>query len=353
MKLIYKFFKHILFLFNPEFAHKLALKMLAFLSKTKLITFFFKLKTNKDNTATFLNLNFKNKLGIAAGLDKNGEYIKALADLGVGFIELGTVTPKPQPGNQKPRLFRLKKEQAIINRMGFNNIGIDGLLDNLKKYHRTIKSDHAQYPIIGINIGKNFATPIDNALDDYLLGLTKAYKYADYISINISSPNTANLRELQKTDYLDELLRTLKAKQIELKYKYDKYTPIALKIAPDLTDTEIKTICDLCIAHKIDAIIATNTTNEHQLLYDENGDKIQGGLSGKPLLEKSNHVLELVVKYTKNTNADSNIIIIGVGGINSAEDAQKKIELGADLVQVYSGMIYQGPSLVSDILSLK
>jgi dihydroorotate dehydrogenase len=350
MRWLYKkILRRILFLFDAELAHKIALQSLLILNRVTLLPWFLKTKKNKKSNDSFciLNLSFKNKIGIAAGLDKNGDYISVLAGLDPAFIELGTVTPRPQPGNLKPRLFRLEKEEAIINRMGFNNLGVDYLVNNVNAYKKSLQSRDV---IIGINIGKNFDTPLEFAINDYLICFKKAYLAADYISINISSPNTEKLRDLQQVDYLDNLLNLIKQEQANLYKKHNKYTPIALKIAPDLKDDEIKQICDLCLQYKIELIIVANTTIEHELLIDSQGSKIPGGLSGRPLFVKSNDVLKKVAEYIKNDKTYK-IFIIGVGGINSAADAIEKLELGADLVQVYSGLVYQGASLISDIIS--
>lgn len=348
-----KFFKKILFLLEAEKAHKITLKSLKILDKLGILgllnSFNFFNKNNKKTNYSLklLNLDFPNRIGLAAGLDKNGEYLSALSKLGFGFIEIGTVTPRPQGGNPKPRLFRLKKHSAIINRMGFNNLGIDNLINNVRNF----KKNKSNNIILGINIGKNFDTPIepiDLAVQDYIICLEKAYIYSDYIAVNISSPNTENLRLLQKADYLDVLLSKIKNKQLELNNKYDKYTPLALKIAPDLTIEEVNNIGNLCIKYNIDILIATNTTNNHELLFDKNNNKIAGGLSGQPLFSRSNIILQQIInKFTENNYRDK-IIIIAVGGINSAADAKVKFDLGADLVQIYSGLVYQGLSLVKD-----
>lgn len=358
--MLYEIYKKIIFLLEPEKAHKVTLICLKILSKLHLLRFFgvfFETKKNKVilshhgslDQSYQNNLIFKNRLGLAAGLDKNGDYLIALCDMGFGFIEVGTVTPKPQKGNPKPRLFRLPKERAIINRMGFNNKGIDYLLKKVEESKPYLIKHNT---ILGINIGKNATTPVGEAANDYLICFEKSYKLADYICINISSPNTANLRQLQNTEYLDNLLMLLKNKQLELEKKSKKYTPIALKIAPDLSSEEITNICDLIIKYKIDIVIATNTTNEHDLLYDKNNIKIAGGLSGSPLYEKSNQVLMQVINSLRKSDHKKNVIVIAVGGTESGEDAKYKLDLGADLVQVYTGLIYRGPGLIKQILSI-
>ncbi|MBP9721854.1 MAG: quinone-dependent dihydroorotate dehydrogenase [Gammaproteobacteria bacterium] len=355
--MLYYIFKKIIFLFEPEFSHKLTFKLLNILDKLKVLDLYeifnknkFKLDFNPDFNPDrkFNHLKFKNKLGLAAGVDKNGEYILPISKLGFGFIEVGTITPKPQIGNAKPRLFRLKDQEAIINRMGFNNIGIDNLIKNIIKTKNKLSKNNI---ILGVNIGKNAATPIEKAIDDYLICFEKAYLISDYICINISSPNTQNLRNLQEKEYLNNLLSQITLKRQDLINIHQKHTPIALKIAPDLTFNEIADICDLIIKYKIDIIIATNTTNEDKLLYNKDNMKIMGGLSGRPLCNKSNSILVQVVDYFKSKDYRKNIIIIAVGGIGSVEDAQHKLSLGADLIQLYTGLVYKGPKLARDILT--
>ncbi|NOR81187.1 MAG: quinone-dependent dihydroorotate dehydrogenase, partial [Methyloprofundus sp.] len=271
------------------------------------------------------------------GLDKNGDYIDALAELGFGSIEIGTVTPRPQPGNPKPRLFRLPEHQAIINRMGFNNQGVDYLLKQVEA---------SQYQgVLGINIGKNFDTPIEKATEDYLICLRKAYLAASYITINISSPNTKNLRQLQQGDEIKKLLSALKEEQQLLEKQHNKYTPIAVKIAPDLNDEEIRHIAGLLKEFSIDGVIATNTTIERSAVQGHPLAGETGGLSGTPVKRKSTYVVERLADELQG-----NIPIIAVGGIMSHNDAQEKLDAGASLVQIYSGLIFQGPHLVHDIM---
>ncbi|WP_434778437.1 quinone-dependent dihydroorotate dehydrogenase [Neisseria sp. Ec49-e6-T10] len=283
-----------------------------------------------------MGLDLPNPIGTAAGLDKNGAYIDALASLGFGFLEVGTVTPKPQSGNDKPRLFRLIREQAIINRMGFNNDGIDVLIENIKK---------SQYKgVLGINIGKNATTPIEKALDDYLICLEKAYPFASYIAINISSPNTQNLRSLQSEHQLEALLSGLKAKQLQLADQYNRYVPLVVKIAPDMDEIQIAQLANVLIHNEIDGVIATNTTIDKSMISAQYAQE-QGGLSGYPLKEKSNQVLQLLSKHLQNK-----VAIIGVGGIMTGNDAVKKLELGAQAVQLYSGLVFQGTGLVENCI---
>jgi dihydroorotate dehydrogenase len=286
-----------------------------------------------------MGLKFPNPVGLAAGLDKNGDHIDGLAKLGFGFLEIGTITPRPQDGNPKPRLFRIPEAQGIINRMGFNNAGVDKLLENVRA---------AEFPkkggILGINIGKNATTPIEKAADDYLICLDKVYNDASYVAVNISSPNTKNLRELQKDEALDDLLSQLKAKQLQLADQHGKYVPMALKIAPDLDDEQITAIADALRRHRFDAVIATNTTLSREGVEGLPNATETGGLSGAPVFRKSTDVLKKL-----STALAGELPIIGVGGIMGGEDAAEKIKAGASLVQFYSGFIYRGPDLVSEV----
>ena len=286
-----------------------------------------------------MGLKFPNPVGLAAGLDKNGDHIDALARLGFGFIEIGTITPRPQDGNPRPRLFRVPEAQGIINRMGFNNAGVDRLLENVRRAKFSKNGG-----ILGINIGKNATTPIENAADDYLICLNKVYSDASYVTVNISSPNTKNLRELQKDEALDDLLSQLKARQEILAEKHGKYVPLALKIAPDLEDAQIIAIADALRRHRMDGVIATNTTLSREGIEGLPNANESGGLSGAPVFRKSTDVL----KKLSAALADE-LPIIGVGGIMGGEDAAEKIRAGASLVQFYSGFIYRGPDLVSEV----
>lgn len=286
-----------------------------------------------------MGLTFPNPVGLAAGLDKNGSCIDGLASLGFGFLELGTVTPRPQPGNPKPRMFRLPDAEGLINRMGFNNDGVDVLVKNVKasRFYREKKG------ILGLNIGKNAVTPIEKAVDDYLICLEKVYPVADYIAINISSPNTKNLRQLQGESELDNLLTQLKAAQNRLSHQYSRYVPLALKIAPDIDDNQIRNIADALIRHKIDGVIATNTTITRDAVKHLKHGQETGGLSGVPVRDLSTHVIRQLKAELGDT-----VPIIGVGGILTGEDAKNKIEAGASLVQILTGMIYSGPGLVRE-----
>jgi dihydroorotate dehydrogenase len=286
-----------------------------------------------------MGLDFPNRIGLAAGLDKNGEYINALATFGFGFIEIGTVTPRPQSGNLKPRVFRIIQANAIINRLGFNNDGVDAVVQNIEK---------ANYQgILGINIGKNYDTPMEKACDDYLECMRKVYCYASYIVINISSPNTPNLRALQNTEELDHLLSTLKSEQTKLEKDYGKYTPLVVKVAPDLDSTQLKSIAMLLIKHKIDGVIATNSTLSRGEVENLPNSKETGGLSGSPLTKTATNIIRQLHAVLQDA-----VPIIGVGGIMCASDAQEKIDAGASLVQIYTGLIYQGPELVRDAVKV-
>lgn len=330
----YALIRPFLFALDAERAHELTLDMLAVRGSLR----FLDAPAPSKAPIDAMGLRFPNRVGLAAGLDKNGTAVDGLGQLGFGFLEVGTVTPRPQPGNPRPRLFRLPKQRAIINRMGFNNAGIDGLLKTLS---------HSRYQgILGINIGKNFDTPIERAVDDYLVCLEKAYPAASYITVNISSPNTKNLRQLQGASELDALLDALKARQAMLTDRHGKYVPLALKIAPDLEPGQIDEIAGALKRHRIDAVIATNTTLgregvESSLLAAE-----AGGLSGAPLFEKSTTLIRRLAQALANE-----LPIIAAGGIDSGERARAKIEAGATLVQVYSGLIYRGPQLVAECIS--
>ncbi|MEE9397491.1 MAG: quinone-dependent dihydroorotate dehydrogenase [Methylococcales bacterium] len=332
---LYPLLRPLFFQLNPETAHNLTLVALRTANQFGLIPEYKHCKTARK--ITIMGLNFPNPLGLAAGLDKNGDCIEPLAALGFGFIEIGTVTPRPQPGNPKPRLFRLPQAEAIINRMGFNNKGVDYLVNKVKQ--------SGYQGILGINIGKNFDTPIENAVDDYLIGLRKVSPYASYVTINISSPNTANLRKLQQADEILALLSTLSHERDRLAIKYEKPIPLVVKIAPDLTPKDIRHIGEVIVETNIDGVIATNTTLARQgvegLTYSEEA----GGLSGGPLTERSTLVITELDKVLKGK-----IPIIAAGGIMSARDAQAKLNAGAKLIQIYSGLIYRGPGLIKSIL---
>ncbi len=332
--MIYSLARPFLFMLDAERAHHLSLGMLESLNDFGLMP---NPASRAANPVEVMGLEFRNPVGLAAGLDKNGAYIDALASLGFGFIEIGTVTPRPQPGNPKPRLFRLPESRAIINRMGFNNEGVDNLLRNVRK---------ARYKgILGINIGKNFDTPIESAAKDYLHCLEKVYPHASYVAINISSPNTQNLRQLQQADELNRLLASLKSKQEELAARFHKRVPLAVKISPDLADEAIDEIASLLLRHEIEAVIATNTTLSREGVQGQEHALEAGGLSGAPLKLASTRVIGRL-----SAKLEGKIPIIGAGGIMNAADAKEKMDAGASLVQLYSGLIYQGPGLVGEII---
>jgi len=333
----YGLLRNILFMFDAEKAHELSLRGLNFLHQYKLLHLMFgKNKKNSNHKAVkVMGINFPNKVGLAAGLDKNGDYFQALSECGFGFVEIGTVTPVAQPGNDKPRLFRIPQAEAIINRMGFNNKGVDYLVDQVK--NTGFKG------VLGINIGKNKHTPEEKAVDDYLICLGKVYEHADYVTINISSPNTPGLRDLQFGESLNNLLKALKLKQKDLTRQFDKYVPLVVKVAPDMDDKSIESLAAKFIDLEIDGVIVSNTTISREGIENLPFANQQGGLSGLPLKDRADHVLQVMAVHL-----NKKIPIIAVGGISSADNAEKKILLGASLVQIYSGFIYHGPALVHD-----
>ena len=293
-----------------------------------------------DDPITLAGLKFPNRIGMAAGLDKNARAIDGLGAMGFGFVEVGTVTPLAQPGNPKPRMFRLPAANALINRLGFNNEGLDAFLANVQK--AKFRSANAANPmLLGLNIGKNAATPIENATDDYLICLRGVYPHADYVTVNISSPNTKNLRALQSDEALDALLGAIAAERAVLKKKHGKSVPIFVKIAPDLDAAQIDVIAATLLRHKMDGVVATNTTLSREAVKGLPHAEEAGGLSGAPVLQASNQVIRQL-----RTALGKDFPIIGVGGVMSAADAVSKIEAGADVVQIYTGLIYKGPDLV-------
>jgi dihydroorotate dehydrogenase len=328
----------ILFLFNPEFIHTLSFLLIKIIFKIPLINFILKRKyklEDKNLKTSLLGLSFKNKIGLAAGFDKNAELLNEIESFGFGHIEVGTITPKPQLGNNKPRLFRLLRDRAIINRMGFNNDGVDKILSRIKSYKGNL--------VIGANIGKNKITPNIKAAEDYIYCFKKLSGYVDYFVINISSPNTPELRKLQSKKHLQDLIKKLNIERL----KRDDNVPFFIKIAPDLEKKEINEIVDISIDNNIEGIIATNTTIRRRGLKSKNIKSIgNGGLSGKPLKEMSNSIIKHLKIYSKGK-----IKIIGVGGVFNSDDVIEKLNLGADLVQVYSGWIYEGPSMIKKINS--
>ncbi|MCB1985422.1 MAG: quinone-dependent dihydroorotate dehydrogenase [Burkholderiales bacterium] len=330
--MFYSFLRPLLFKLDPEVAHCVTFGAIEKALKLGLL----KHQIIPCQQRQVMGITFPNPIGLAAGLDKNGEHLDALATLGFGFIEVGTVTPRPQPGNPAPRIFRVPKAHAIINRMGFNNHGVDRLIENIKT--------SSYQGILGINIGKNFDTPIENAVEDYRICLHKVYRYASYITINISSPNTQNLRQLQSATALNEMLSELKSEQHNLSQKHGKYTPLVVKIAPDLDTSQVETIAKLLIKHQVDGVIATNTTLSRNGIEHLAVSHETGGMSGAPLTQAATEIIKQLHHFLQDS-----IPIIGVGGIMSAKDAKDKIDAGACLIQIYTGLVYQGPGLVSDI----
>ncbi|MCX4164516.1 MULTISPECIES: quinone-dependent dihydroorotate dehydrogenase [Paraburkholderia] len=322
-----------LFRMDAEDAHHLTLKLLGAAGRTGLARTL--APRVPDAPRTVMGLNFRNPVGLAAGLDKDGACVDGLAALGFGFIEVGTVTPRAQPGNARPRMFRLPQANALINRMGFNNAGVDQFVRNVQA---------ARYRgVLGLNIGKNADTPIERAAEDYLYCLERVYPFASYVTINISSPNTKNLRQLQGAGELDALLAALKDKQQRLADLHGKLVPLALKIAPDLDDEQIKSIAGTLLQHRIEGVIATNTTLARNAVAGLPHADEAGGLSGRPVFDASNEVIRKLRSEVGET-----VPIIGVGGIFSGDDARAKLAAGASLVQLYTGFIYRGPSLVAE-----
>ncbi len=334
--MFYPAIRKVLFKFDAETIHELTIKGLKSTGSSPLNAFYKQRVANKP--VKVMGIEFPNPLGLAAGLDKNGECIDAFDAMGFGFIEVGTVTPRPQPGNDKPRIFRLPQANAIINRMGFNNKGVDYLISQVRSAKFT--------GVLGINIGKNKDTPEENAKDDYIHCMRKVYDFATYITVNISSPNTPGLRALQYGNALNELLSALKIEQKALAKQYNKYVPIAVKIAPDLTEEEVLSIAQCLLENEIDGVIATNTTLSREGVEQLEHGNEQGGLSGAPVKEKSTTVIRILAKAL-----DNKLPIIGVGGIASSNDANEKLAAGASLVQIYTGFIYQGPPLIKAIVN--
>ena len=327
--MFYSLVKPLLFAIDPEQAHDISLEMLQQ---------FHRLIPNRriDKPTRVMGLEFPNPVGLAAGLDKNADYLDGLGRLGFGFIEVGSVTPKPQPGNPQPRVFRLSKYQSLINRMGFNNKGVDYLVERVADTQRDF--------VLGINIGKNLSTPVDQALSDYCLGFERVYLSADYIAINISSPNTPGLRDLQREDALESLLTGIGQLRLELEDRHQLRRPLALKLSPDLDQHAVPVIADLLRKHNVDALIATNTTLSRDGVKDHRLSAETGGLSGAALRERSRQLLS---DFYGELGED--IPIISVGGIDSAAEARIRFELGAKLVQLYTGLIYRGPGLVKSV----
>ena len=359
MKWFYALLRPLLFALPPEVAHAVALRGLwlanAILSAARRACHFEKsrhpernegsprideiLRSAQDDRTLLKSCTFPNLIGLAAGLDKNAEYIDALATLGFGHIEVGTVTPKPQPGNPKPRLFRLISQEALINRMGFNNKGVDYMITQLKK---------TRYRgVLGINIGKNKTTPLENAVDDYVFCFKALWSFSSYITVNISSPNTPLLRDLQKSDFLRQLLVALKKEQTLVLNDHQRYVPLVVKISPDLSQEELQNCADILLEQKIDGVIATNTTISREGVEGLSEASEEGGLSGKPLSSKSTAII-----HTLHQRLKDEIQIIGCGGISSTESAREKLTAGATLLQVYTGFLYHGPALIKQLSHL-
>ena len=335
-KFLYALARPLLFALDPETAHNLTLPLLRYAAKLGIPQ-----TTSQSITDVrhVMGLTFPNPVGLAAGLDKDGACIDGLSALGFGFIEVGTVTPRPQPGNPRPRMFRLPQANALINRMGFNNGGVDAFVRNVQ----SSRFYQENLGVLGLNIGKNADTPMERATDDYLVCLNKVYPYASYVTVNISSPNTKNLRQLQHASELDELLAKLKDAQRRLSDQHGRYVPIVLKIAPDLDVEQIRTIADALLRHHMDGVIATNTTITRDAVKGLAHANEMGGLSGAPVRELSNRVIRAL-----HQQLGKDIPIIGVGGILSASDAQAKLDAGASLIQLYTGLIYRGPTLIGE-----
>jgi dihydroorotate dehydrogenase len=329
----YALARPLLFSIDPERAHDLTLESLGLLAASGALG----MAAGRpiDDPVELMGLRFRNRVGLAAGLDKNAAHIDAFARMGFGFIEVGTVTPRPQPGNPKPRMFRLPEQRALINRMGFNNAGLDAFIANVQR------ARHDR--VLGLNIGKNADTPIERAVDDYLIGLERVWPHADYVTVNISSPNTKNLRQLQGGDELGAMLAALGAMRIDLARRHRREVPMLVKIAPDLDDAQLEAIGSALVAHSVDGVIATNTTVSRDAVRGLPHAEEAGGLSGAPVLEPSNRIVRALRQLLPPRYP-----IIGVGGILSGADARAKLEAGADLVQVYTGLIYRGPALVRE-----
>ena len=329
-----------LFGLDPETAHELTMASLARTQGTPLSAIYCSSKVS--DPVELAGLKFPNRVGLAAGLDKNARCIDGLAAMGFGFVEVGTVTPKAQPGNPKPRMFRLPEANALINRLGFNNDGLDAFLANVKK--SAVCQKKAGLPmLLGLNIGKNAATPIENAVDDYLVCLDGVYPHADYVTVNISSPNTKNLRALQSDEALDALLGRIAERREALARQHGKRVPIFVKIAPDLDDAQVEAIAATLKRHAMDGVVATNTTLSRDAVKGLRHAGETGGLSGAPVLKASNRVIRQL-----RATLGAGFPIIGVGGVMSGLDAVSKIKAGADVVQIYTGLIYKGPALVAE-----
>ena len=330
---MYSHIRDLLFKLDAETSHEFSLDLIGAAERLQLINLC--LPTIAANPVEVMGITFPNSVGLAAGLDKNGDYFNALGAMGFGFVEIGTVTPKPQAGNPKPRLFRIPDAQAIINRMGFNNKGVDHLVAQVKR--RRFKG------VLGINIGKNATTPVENAADEYVICMQKTYAHADYITVNVSSPNTQGLRDLQFGDSLNRFLETIKKEQGKLQAEHGRYVPVAVKIAPDMDGDAVAQVAQSLLAQGIDGVIATNTTIGREGVEDYKTSVETGGLSGLPVRDKSTRVIRALY-----AELGEKLPIIGVGGITDGASAAEKIKAGAKLVQVYSGFIYRGPALIRE-----
>ena len=329
----YSLMRQLLFRFPAETAHNITMNALKMGNVTGLLPLF--MPKMYAGPVELMGLDFPNRIGLAAGLDKNGDYIDAMATFGFGFLEVGTVTPRPQPGNPKPRMFRIIDKEAIINRMGFNNFGVDYMVQQLRK-----KKFEG---VIGINVGKNKDTPAEQSGNDYVACIEKVYSLASYITINISSPNTPGLRALQFGEFLPSMLKQIKDCQERLRQEQRRYVPLVVKIAPDMADDEISLLAKTVLEHEMDGVIATNTTISREGVEDAENGKQQGGLSGRPLTQRSTQVVNVLAKAL-----EQKIPVIASGGVMSGQDAVAKIEAGASLVQIYSGLIYKGPQLIKE-----
>ncbi len=339
----YALVRPFLFGLDPETAHELTMASLARTQGTPLSAAY--CSSRISDPIELAGLKFPNRVGLAAGLDKNARCIDGLAAMGFGFIEVGTVTPKAQPGNPKPRMFRLPEANALINRLGFNNDGLDAFVANVQK--SAIRETNTQNPsdrlLLGLNIGKNAMTPIENAVDDYLICLDGVYPHADYVTVNISSPNTKNLRALQSDEALDALLGRIAERRETLQKQHGKRVPIFVKIAPDLDDAQIDVIAATLKRHAMDGVVATNTTLSRDAVKGLRHADETGGLSGAPVLQASNRVI-----HQLRAALGTGFPIIGVGGVMSGANAVSKIRAGADVVQLYTGLVYKGPGLVAE-----
>jgi len=331
--MLYQLFRPLLFSLEPETAHQIAFDGLDAASRLGIASL--AVARVPHDPVEVMGLAFPNRVGLAAGLDKNAQHIDGLAALGFGHIECGTVTPRAQPGNPRPRLFRLVAAQALINRMGFNNAGLDAFVANVAR---------SRYRgILGLNIGKNFDTPNERAVDDYVTCLRGCYARASYVTVNVSSPNTKGLRDLQQETMLSRLVTRLKAEQRELAQRHGKYTPLVVKLSPDLDEVAIDGVARLLVAHEVDGVIATNTTTVREGLAPQRHADESGGLSGRPLFARATEVVRKLARAL-----DGALPIIAVGGILSGDDARAKLDAGASLVQLYTGLIYRGPVLVAE-----